>query len=47
MKKIILVAIIALGTLQAGDTVHYDKKTIKPTQTSKPNHPSVDIYTGK
>lgn len=47
MKQIILVAIFALGTLQAGDIVHYDKKTIKPTQTSKPNHPSVDLYTGK
>ena len=44
MKKILLVAIIAFGTLQAGDVVHYDTKTVKPKEISKPNHPSADLY---
>ena len=44
MKKIILVAIIALGTLQAGDIVHYDTKTVKPSEMTKPNHPTTDLY---
>lgn len=44
MKKIILVAIFALGTLQAGDVVHYDTRTVKPSPISKPNHPSTDLY---
>jgi len=44
MKKIILVAVIALGTLQASDLVHYDTKTVKPNQITKPNHPTSDLY---
>ncbi len=44
MKKILLVAIFAFGTLQAGDIVHYDTKTVKPKQISKPNHPTSDLY---
>lgn len=44
MKKIILVAVIALGTLQAGDVVHYDTKTVKPAPITKPNHPNTDLY---
>jgi len=44
MKKIILVAVIAFGTLQASDIVHYDTKTAKPKQITKPNHPTADLY---
>ncbi len=44
MKKVLLVAIIALGTLQAGDIVHYDTKTVKPKEINKPNHPTADLY---
>ena len=44
MTKIILTLTLIFGALQAGDTVHYDKKDIKKSGISKPNHPSVDLY---
>ena len=45
MKKIILVAVLAFGALQAEDIVHYDKSGAEKPVTSKPNHPNSDLYT--
>ena len=45
MKTIILATLLTLTALQAEDTVHYDKKEVKPSSMSKPNHPSTDLYT--
>ena len=47
MTKIILAIALTLGALQAEDVVHYDKKDAKKAQTSKPNHPTNDLYTKK
>ncbi len=44
MKKIILMAVVLLGALQA-DVVHYDKKDVKKPAITKPNHPTADLYT--
>ena len=43
MKKIILLAMLTLGALQADDLVHYDTKEVN-NPISKPNHPSTEIY---
>ena len=45
MKTLILATLLTLTTLQAEDTVHYDKKEVKPSSISKPNYPSNDLYT--
>ncbi len=45
MKTILLTTLLALTALQAEDTVHYDKKEIKPSSMSKPYHPSSSLYT--
>jgi len=45
MKTIILASLLTLLSLQAEDTVHYDKKEVKPSSISKPYHPSNDLYT--
>ncbi|MBU1658843.1 hypothetical protein KKG72_07320 [bacterium] len=47
MKKIILAMALILGSLQAGDVVHYDTKETKKPEITKPNHPNSDIYTQK
>jgi len=44
MTKIILAMALTLGSLQAVDTVHYDKKNTKRPVISKPNHPSTGLY---
>ena len=44
MKKIILTAVLLMSALQAG-VVHYDKRDTKKPEITKPNHPSVDLYT--
>jgi hypothetical protein len=44
MKTLIL-AITLIATLAQADIVHYDDKGKEQTQTSKPNHPSSDLYT--
>lgn len=43
MKKIILMAMLTIGALQADNTVHYDTRETK-TPISKPNYPSTEIY---
>ena len=43
MKKIILMAMLTIGALQADNTVHYDKRGTE-NPISKPNHPSTEIY---
>ena len=45
MKKIILATVLVFGALQAEDTVHYDKKDAKKPEITKPNHPTVGLYT--
>jgi len=45
MKIFILATLLTLAALQAEDTVHYDKKEVKSSSISKPNHPSTDLYT--
>jgi len=45
MKTVILAILLTLTALQAEDTVHYDKKEVKPSSISKPNHPSNSLYT--
>ena len=45
MKTVILATLLTFTALQAEDTVHYDKKDIKPSSMSKPYHPSSDLYT--
>ena len=45
MKTLILATLLTLTVLQAEDTVHYDKKEVKPSSISKPNHPTNDLYT--
>jgi len=47
MKKVILTAVLLLGTLQAEDVVHYDTKEVNKPQISKPNYPSTDLHTQK
>ena len=44
MKTVILVTLLTLTGLQAADTVHYDKKEVKSSSISKPNHPHNDLY---
>lgn len=44
MKTVILVTLLTLTALQAEDTVHYDKKEVKSSSMSKPNHPSSGLY---
>ncbi|MDD5157719.1 hypothetical protein [Sulfurimonas sp.] len=43
MKKIILMAMLTIGALQADNTVHYDVRDAQ-SPISKPNHPSTDLY---
>ena len=45
MTKIILAVALTLGSLQAGDIVHYDTKETKKPAISEPNHPATDLYT--
>jgi hypothetical protein len=47
MKKIILSTVLVWGALQAADVVHYDKKEVKESGISTPNHPTNDLYTKK
>ena len=44
MKKTLLVLTV-LASLAQADVVHYDDKDKEQPQTSKPNHPSSDLYT--
>ena len=44
MKTVILATLLTLTVLQAEDTVHYDKKEVKPSSMSKPYYPNNDIY---
>jgi len=44
MTRIILAIALTLCALQADDIVKYDTPETKEPQTSKPNHPSVDLY---
>jgi len=44
MKTVILAALLTLTALQAEDTVHYDKKEVKPSNISKPYYPNTDLY---
>ena len=45
MKTVILATLLTLTALQAENVVHYDKKEVKTSSMSKPNHPSTDLYT--
>ncbi len=45
MKTLILVSILSIAALQAGDVVYYDTKETKNTNISQPNHPNNDLYT--
>jgi len=45
MKTVILATLLTLTALQAEDTVHYDKKEVKSSNISKPNYPSINLYT--
>ena len=45
MTKFILATLLLAGALQAEDTVHYDKRDVKASGASKPNHPNTDLYT--
>jgi len=45
MKTVILATLLTLTALQAENVVHYDKKEVKTSSISKPNHPSTDLYT--
>jgi hypothetical protein len=47
MKKVMLATVLVFGALQAGDVVHYDKKEVKESGISTPNHPTSDLYTKK
>ncbi len=44
MKKVILATLLIVSALQAGDVVHYDKKEVKKSAISEPNHPSNELY---
>ncbi len=44
MTKTILV-LTALAALAQADVVHYDDRDKDQAQTSKPNHPTNDLYT--
>ena len=43
MKKVILTAVLLLGTSLVAE-VHYDIRETEKPQTSKPNHPSTSLY---
>jgi len=45
MKIVILATLLTLTALQAENIVHYDKKEVKSSSMSKPNHPSTNLYT--
>ena len=45
MKTVILATLLTLTALQAENIVHYDKKEVKTSSMSQPNHPSTDLYT--
>ena len=45
MKTVILATLLTLTALQAENIVHYDKKEVKSSSMSKPNHPSTNLYT--
>ncbi len=45
MKILLFTILITLTALYAENTVHYDKKEIKPSSISKPNCPSTNLYT--
>ena len=45
MKEFILAMVLIITAVQAENTVHYDKKGVKGSTISKPNHPSTDLYT--
>jgi len=44
MKTVILATLLTLTALQAEDTVHYDKKEVKPSSMNKPYYPNNDLY---
>jgi len=44
MKTLILVSILSIAALQAGDVVKYDTRDDKGSNISKPNHPHNDLY---
>ncbi len=45
MKTVIFTTLLTLTALQAENLVHYDKKEVKPSSMSKPNHPSTNLFT--
>ena len=45
MKKIILTAIVLFSTSLIAEVVHYDVRDTKKPQITKPNHPTIDLYT--
>ena len=45
MKTFIIATLLTLTALQADNVVHYDKKEVKSSSMSKPNHPSAKLYT--
>jgi len=45
MKKIILTLTLVACAIQADNVVHYDTKTVKKPQMTKPNHPNTSLYT--
>ncbi|MEA3522003.1 MAG: hypothetical protein U9R50_03435 [Campylobacterota bacterium] len=45
MKTLILVSILSIVALQAGDVVKYDTRDDKSSNITKPNHPNDDLYT--
>ncbi len=44
MKTLILATLISITALQAENIVHYDKKEVKSSSMSKPNHPNTGLY---
>jgi len=44
MKKLLLTIALIATMAQAGNVVHYDQTEKPETGTSKPNHPSTEIY---
>jgi len=44
MKKVLLGLVTLVALTQAADIVHYDKGGQKDQTSSKPNHPSTNLY---
>ena len=45
MKKVILTAVLLFSASLVADVVHYDTRDTKKPEITKPNHPSIDLYT--